>query len=102
MTNTDVLMQEIKNLPPDYVDRVLDFVEHLKKRPLSEPEFEEGLLECPLDHTPNAETIAAMQEGDAILKGEIPAAMTINLSRYKTHEERKAALRAAFEEAEQN
>ncbi|GHV93368.1 hypothetical protein AGMMS50268_38710 [Spirochaetia bacterium] len=28
--------------------------------------------ECPLDHTPNAETIAAMEEGDAMERGEIP------------------------------
>jgi hypothetical protein len=53
-----------------------------------------------MDHTPNAETIAAMEEGDAILRGEIPAALTIDLSGYKTHEERKAALHAAFEAAD--
>jgi hypothetical protein len=28
---------------------------------------------CPLDHTPNADTIAAIEEGDAILAGKIPA-----------------------------
>jgi hypothetical protein len=66
------------------------------KRPLTQAEFDAG-LECPLDHTPNAETIAAMREGDAILRGEIPAALTIDLSGYKTREERKAAMRAAFD-----
>jgi hypothetical protein len=29
--------------------------------------------ECPLDHTPNAVTIAAIEEGRAMLRGEIPA-----------------------------
>jgi hypothetical protein len=28
--------------------------------------------ECPLDHTPNAETIAAIQEGRDMLSGETP------------------------------
>ena len=29
--------------------------------------------ECPLDHTPNAETIAAIREGRAMMRGEIPS-----------------------------
>ncbi|GHV47844.1 hypothetical protein AGMMS49546_37890 [Spirochaetia bacterium] len=29
--------------------------------------------ECPLDHTPNAETAAAIREGRAMMRGEIPA-----------------------------
>jgi hypothetical protein len=70
-----------------------------KPRLLTQAEFDAG-LPCPMDHTPNAVTIAAMEEGDAILRGEIPAAMTIDLSGYKTHEERQAALHAAFEAAE--
>ncbi|GHV84339.1 hypothetical protein AGMMS50212_16790 [Spirochaetia bacterium] len=37
--------------------------------------------ECPLDHTPNAVTIAAMEEGDAMLRGEIP------VKRYKSVDE---------------
>ena len=28
---------------------------------------------CPLDHTPNAETAAAIREGRAMMRGEIPA-----------------------------
>ncbi|GHV77693.1 hypothetical protein AGMMS49942_25140 [Spirochaetia bacterium] len=28
--------------------------------------------ECPLDHTPNAETAAAIREGRAMMRGEIP------------------------------
>jgi hypothetical protein len=27
---------------------------------------------CPLDHTPNAETIAAIEEGRAMLAGKLP------------------------------
>jgi hypothetical protein len=52
MTNTNVLIKEI--------------------RTFSQPEFEGGLLECPLDHTPNAETIAAMQEVQDMIDGKIP------------------------------
>jgi hypothetical protein len=62
-------------------------------------EFDAG-LPCPMDHTPNAVTIAAMEEGDAILRGEIPAALTLDLSGYKTREEQLAAMRAAFDAVE--
>jgi hypothetical protein len=55
-----------------------------------------------MDHTPNAITIAAMEEGDAILRGEIPAALTIDLSGYKTLEEQQAALHAALEAADED
>jgi hypothetical protein len=67
-----------------------------KPRLLTQAEFEAG-LPCPMDHTPNAVTIAAMEEGDAILRGEIPAALTIDLSGCKTREEQLAAMRAAFD-----
>jgi hypothetical protein len=41
-------------------------------RLLTERELEMGIA-CPLDHTPNAETAAAIEEGRAILRGEIPS-----------------------------
>jgi hypothetical protein len=37
--------------------------------------------ECPLDHTPNAETAAAIREGRAMMRGEIPS------KRYKSVDE---------------
>jgi hypothetical protein len=40
------------------------------------PEDMDSAGECPLcalHHTPNAETIAAFEEGDAMLRGEIPS-----------------------------
>jgi hypothetical protein len=43
-----------------------------------------------------------MEEGNAILKEVIPSALTIDLSRYKTREERKAAMRAALDAAEES
>jgi hypothetical protein len=67
-----------------------------KPRLLTQAEFDAG-LPCPMDHTPNAVTIAAMEEGDAILRGEIPAALTIDLSGCKTREEQLATMRAAFD-----
>jgi hypothetical protein len=70
-------------------------------RLLTQAEFEAG-LPCPMDHTPNAVTIAAMEEGDAILRGEIPAALTIDLSGCKTLEDIEAALHAAFEAADED
>jgi hypothetical protein len=38
--------------------------------PLSQAEFEAG-VPCPLDHTPNAETIAALQEVQDMIDGKI-------------------------------
>ncbi|GHU18454.1 hypothetical protein FACS1894163_10470 [Spirochaetia bacterium] len=43
--------------------------------------------ECHLDHTPNAETAAAIREGRAMMRGEIPA------NRYHTIEEMLADLK---------
>jgi hypothetical protein len=44
--------------------------------PLTEAELAAG-VECPVckyyNYTPNAETVAAIEEGDAILRGEIPS-----------------------------
>ncbi|MDR1784963.1 MAG: hypothetical protein LBR23_00630 [Spirochaetaceae bacterium] len=44
--------------------------------PLTEAEMEAG-AECPIckahNYTPNAETIEAIEEGDAIVRGEIPS-----------------------------
>jgi hypothetical protein len=41
-------------------------------RLLTQAEFESG-LPCPMDHTPNAETIAAMQEVQDMIDGKIPS-----------------------------
>jgi hypothetical protein len=45
-----------------------------------QPVFGDADWKCPLDHTPNAETIAAFNEGDAIRAGG-------NYKRYTTVEE---------------
>jgi hypothetical protein len=72
MTDTDLLIKEIRTLPEESVTEVLDFVGYLKQKQSRDTGI--GLDdECPLDHTPNAVTIAAIQEGDAMLRGEIPA-----------------------------
>jgi hypothetical protein len=82
MSNTELLMKEAQTVPADFVDEVIDFIRFIKQkapkaggqeRLLTPEEFEAGIMECPMDHTPNAGTIAAMEEGDAILRGEIPA-----------------------------
>ena len=63
MSDTELLIEEIKTLPPSRVAEVLDFVESLKRR---EECSTEGELRF------NAETIAAFEEGDAMISGEIP------------------------------
>jgi hypothetical protein len=52
--------------------------------------------ECGKVHVPNAATLAAMREGEAILRGEIPGAVFIDPRQYQTREELKAALKEAF------
>jgi hypothetical protein len=65
MSDTELLIKEIKTLPTDYVTEVLDFVGYLKQK---HSQGENG--DCPLDHTPNAVTIAAMQEVQDMIDGK--------------------------------
>ena len=77
MSNAELLIEEIKTLPEDYAAEVLDFVGYLKEKAAKR----QG--ECPLcakyrdpktgELRFNAETIAAFEEGDAMLRGEKPA-----------------------------
>jgi len=90
MSNAELLIEEIKTLPENYAAEVLDFVGYLKEKaarkqePQPNPKGEGSPLEgCPIcakHRDPvtgelrfNAETIAAIEEGDAMLRGEIPA-----------------------------
>jgi hypothetical protein len=41
-------------------------------KPETPEEYNMRLYDCPLDHTPNAETIAAMQEVQDMIDGKIP------------------------------
>jgi hypothetical protein len=71
MSQTETLMKEIENLPPQYLGEVIDFVGYLKHKAVQTEDA------CPLcaeyRHKPNKETIAAIEEGRAMLRGEIPA-----------------------------
>jgi hypothetical protein len=87
MSNAELLIEEIKTLPAGRVAEVLDFVEFIKQKEIRAAEegddswFEKG-EECPIcakHRDPetgelrfNAETMAAIEEGDAMLRGEIP------------------------------
>ena len=77
MTSAELLIEEIKTLPEDYTAEVLDFVGYLKEKAVKR---QAGCPICakyrdPVTGEPrfNAETIAAFEEGDAMLRGEIPA-----------------------------
>jgi hypothetical protein len=72
MSDTELLIKEIQTLPVDCIAEALDFVGYLKQKQ-SRKTIPDIDGDCPLDHTPNAITIAAMREGDAMLRGEIPA-----------------------------
>jgi hypothetical protein len=85
MSDTELLIKEISALPADCITEVLDFVAYLKQKQSEKNTLDIG---CPFDHTPNAVTIAAIQEGDAMLKGEIPA------NRYRSLDEILEALRS--------
>ena len=99
MSDAELLIEEIRALPAGRVAEVLDFVEFLRQKEARNAEghaaegsdatvgsddswFEkgEGCPICAKHRDPvtgqprfNAETIAAFEEGDAMLRGEIPA-----------------------------
>ena len=85
MSDAELLIEEIKTLPANRVAQVLDFVEFIKQqeaRIADDSWFEKG-EDCPIcaKHRDletgelrfNAETRAAIEEGDVMLRGEIPA-----------------------------
>jgi len=88
MPLAELLIEEIKTLPASRVAEVLDFVEFIKQKEKRTSEgsddswYERG-EECPIcakHRDPktgelqfNAETIAAIEEGEAMMRGEIPA-----------------------------
>ena len=77
------LIEEIKTLPESRVAEVRDFVDFIKHKEAESATAERPDTSCPLcakHRDPitgelrfNAETIAAFEEGDAMLRGEIPA-----------------------------
>jgi len=66
MSDTELLIKEVQNLPPGCLREVLDFVGYLRQKYAQNPEDQ-------LDHIPNAVTIAAMQEVQDMIDGKIPA-----------------------------
>jgi hypothetical protein len=92
MQVAELIYEEVKTLPEDTAVQVLDFVGYLKEKASKK----QG--ECPLcakyrdpvtgELRFNAETIAAFEEGDAMLRGEIPA------QRFNSLEELLADLRS--------
>ncbi|GHV06464.1 hypothetical protein FACS189485_15030 [Spirochaetia bacterium] len=81
MSELAVLHREIDSLPQHRVGEVLDFVGYLKHQD-AQQEAQEDLDE------PNEETIAAIEEGRAMRRGEIPA------KRFHSLEELLADLRS--------
>jgi len=87
MSDAELLIEEIKTLPENFTAEVLDFVGYLKEKAakrqadiVSTDIVSEGCPICAAHRDPvtgeplyNAETIAAFEEGDAMLRGEIPA-----------------------------
>jgi hypothetical protein len=61
MSDTELLIKEVKSLPPGYVREVLDFAGYLRQKYAQDTE------------TPNAVTLAAMQEVQDMIDGKIPA-----------------------------
>ncbi|GHV39182.1 hypothetical protein AGMMS49546_10820 [Spirochaetia bacterium] len=74
MNELAVLHREIDTLPQNRVGEVLDFVGYLKQQ-----EAQKDLDES--NDEPNEETIAAIEEGRAMRRGEIPC------KRYKSVDE---------------
>jgi hypothetical protein len=53
--------------------------------------------ECGKAHVPNAVTLAAMRETEAIERGDIPGVMVIDPTQYGTREELKIGLKQALQ-----
>jgi len=106
MSDAELLIEEIRTLPAGRVAEVLDFVEFIKQKETrnaaekadsDDSWFERG-EECPIcakHRDPktgelrfNAETVAAIEEGRAMMRGEIPA------QRFNSLEELLADLRS--------
>jgi hypothetical protein len=79
MSQTELLIKEIESLPQRYLGEVINFVGYLKHKAAQTEDI------CPLcaeyDHIPNEKTIAAIEEGRSMTRGEIPA------NRYKSVDE---------------
>ncbi|MDR0289673.1 MAG: hypothetical protein LBI06_01925 [Treponema sp.] len=85
MPVAELIYEEVKTLPEDRATQVLEFVKHIKQEEASSiddllHETGEGCPICAKHRDPitgeplyNAKTIAAIEEGDAMLRGEIPA-----------------------------
>jgi len=83
MSDAELLIKEIKTLPASRIAEVLDFVEFIKQKDAQSDVQSAEVEECPIcakHRDPetgelrfNAETIAAFEEGDAMLRGEKPA-----------------------------
>jgi hypothetical protein len=98
MSNAELLIEEIKTLSAGRVAEVLDFVEFIKQKDTCNAEKADSDDECPIcakHRDPetgelhfNAETVAAIEEGRAMMRGEIPA------QRFHSLEELLADLRS--------
>ena len=84
MSDTELLIEEIRTLPKYYTAEVLDFVGYLKEKSTKrQAEFvSEGCPICAQHSDPetgelrlNAETIAGMKEVEDMLSGKIPNTM---------------------------
>jgi hypothetical protein len=81
MSDAELVINEVRTLSPDCLREVLDFIGYIKLKHSRETGIGAE------DPTPNALTIAAMEEGDAMLRGEIPA------NRFNSFEEMLEALK---------
>jgi hypothetical protein len=103
MSDAELLIEEIKTLPEGRVAEVLDFVEFIKRKETRAAEEGDDSWfkreeECPIcakHRDPvtgelrfNTETMAAIEEGRAMMRGEIPA------QRFSSIEELLADLRS--------
>ena len=64
----NALVDEIKALPEEYTVEIFNFIGYLKVKAAQQSE-------CAIcaNSIPNTQTIAAIQEGRAMMRGEIPA-----------------------------
>ncbi|MCL2763421.1 MAG: hypothetical protein FWD36_09505 [Treponema sp.] len=67
------LIKVMSSLPEEYAVQVIDFAHYLKAKATQQADIMSNECSICANSVPNAETIAAIQEGRAMMRGEIPA-----------------------------
>jgi hypothetical protein len=101
MSDAELLLKKVEGLPPGSMARIFEFIDQLAHPGfgMDDAEFERHKAHCPLnvENPPfNAVTLAAIAEGDAMMRGEIPGKW--HRPKSSSREDILASIREAMED----